>query len=78
VHVSHVWVAYGCNPSYMGTCRGTWKLVVPWGQIGNWVFIALFVLPEDRDVQTDVSWEGEVSPWPPFGTFCSLSFNVTN
>jgi hypothetical protein len=34
-------------------------------QVGNWDFIAFFVLPEGRDVsqvQTEVSWEGEVSP----------------
>jgi hypothetical protein len=37
----------------------------PMGQAGNWGFIAFFLLPEGRDVsqvQTDISWEGEVSP----------------
>jgi hypothetical protein len=38
----------------------------PMGQAGNWVFID-FSLPKGRDishVQTEVSWEGEVPPWP--------------
>jgi hypothetical protein len=37
----------------------------PVGQGGEWGFITFFVLPGGRDVpkvQTEVSWEGEVSP----------------
>jgi hypothetical protein len=46
-----------------------WELETgdPMGRVGNWVFIAFFVLAKGGDVfqvQTDVSWEGEVSPWP--------------
>jgi hypothetical protein len=53
----------------------------PLGQVGNWVFIALFVLPKGGDVsqvQTEVSWEGEMSPWPIiiFGSSCSMSFII--
>jgi hypothetical protein len=39
---------------HSGKCRGTWE----------WGFIAFFALPEGGDVsqvQTEVSWEGEVS-----------------
>jgi hypothetical protein len=39
----------------------------PMGQAGNWGFIAFFLLPEGRDVsqvQTEVCWEGKMSPWP--------------
>jgi hypothetical protein len=62
----------------MGACSRTQKPVVPWVrlEIG---FYSLFVLPKGRDVsqvQTDISWEREVSPWPiiTFGTSCSPSF----
>jgi hypothetical protein len=37
----------------------------PMGQGGEWGFIAFFPLPGGRDVsqvQTEVSWDGEVSP----------------
>jgi hypothetical protein len=37
------------------------------GQVGNWVFIALSLLPKGGDVsqvQTDVFLEGEMSLWP--------------
>jgi hypothetical protein len=40
-----------------GPCGSGWKLG----------FYSLFLLPKGGDVsqvQTDVSWEGEVSPWP--------------
>jgi hypothetical protein len=45
----------------------------PVGQVGNWVFIAFFYCPrvEMSQVQTDFSWEGEVSSWPII-TFCDL------
>jgi hypothetical protein len=39
----------------------------PLGQVGNWVLqLFLFLLPKGRGVslvQTDISWEGEASPW---------------
>jgi hypothetical protein len=50
------------------------------GQVGNWVFVAFFfLLPEGGDVsqvQSDISWKEEVSPWPII-TFWDLllSFN---
>jgi hypothetical protein len=51
----------------------------PIGQVGNWVFIAFFYCPrvEMSLRYKQVSWEGEVSPWPiiTFGTSCSLFFN---
>jgi hypothetical protein len=37
----------------------------PVGQSGEWGFMDFFALPGGRDVsqvQTEVSWEGEVSP----------------
>jgi hypothetical protein len=45
----------------MGACRGI-PQVVPWVrlEIG---FYSLFVLLEGRDI-SQVSWDGEVSPWP--------------
>jgi hypothetical protein len=45
-------------------CRGTQKEVVLWVRLGIG-FYSFFALPESRDVsqvQTEVSWEGEVSP----------------
>jgi hypothetical protein len=49
----------------MGARRGTQKLVVLWVRLE--IGFIVFVLPKGEDVsqvQTDVSWEGEVSPWP--------------
>jgi hypothetical protein len=40
----------------------------PVGQGGDWILYLFCVLPEGRDafqMQMGVSWEGEVSPWPP-------------
>jgi hypothetical protein len=37
------------------------------GQVGNSVLQSFFVLPKGGDVsqlQTDIFWEGELSPWP--------------
>jgi hypothetical protein len=48
-----------------GGCRRTGNWWSSVGQGGDWVFIAFFALPEGRDVsqvQTEVSWEEEVSP----------------
>jgi hypothetical protein len=47
--------------------RGTQKLVVPWVRVGIGFYSIFCALPEGGDVsqvQTEVSWEGEVSPWP--------------
>jgi hypothetical protein len=47
-------------------CSGTRKPGGPLNQVGNWV-LQPFCMPEERDVsdvQADISWEGEVSPWP--------------
>jgi hypothetical protein len=45
--------------------QGDLETCDPVGQGGEWGFIAFFVLPGGRDVsqvQTEVSWEGEVFP----------------
>jgi hypothetical protein len=63
---------------HIGECRGTgnwWSSGSGWG-LG---FIAFFCIAWVRDVsqvQTEVFWEGEVSPWSlsPFGTSWSPSF----
>jgi hypothetical protein len=50
-----------CVVGNAGGPRNWWSLGLGWG-LG---FIAFFALPEGRDVslvQTEVSWEGEVSP----------------
>jgi hypothetical protein len=50
----------------MGICRGTLKLVVLWVRLETG-FLQPFLLTKGRDVsrgQTEVSWEGDLSPWP--------------
>jgi hypothetical protein len=55
-----------------------------WSHGSGWKlgFCNLFILPESgvvSQVQTEVSWEGEVSllgQLPPFGTSCSPSFKL--
>jgi hypothetical protein len=48
------------------TCSGTWKLVVPQVRLEIGFYSLFLKLPEGGGVslvQTDVSWEEEVSPW---------------
>jgi hypothetical protein len=50
-----------------GGMQGDQETGGPRGQVGHWVFVTFFILPEGRNVsqvQTDISWEREVSPWP--------------